>query len=831
MFGLALAIPRLTWGATITVDTTYSAAGTPLTEDVLANFDSQLTVTLTYDEVPEYDISAGDGIAAANVDVVIISLTTDEDVTIAGSIGAYGRVGDITNTGSIGARTFNGAITATSFTTASSAGVYTFNENVDLSTDFTIAGTTAAIFKKDVTMRQIASSGSGAVTFEGDTVIEANSTYASTGVLTFETKTVIGTTDDDGVITRATLTLDGGSGGGEQIVIGGEFDGNISVASGHDTGITLNDGLVFAGNIENTDNEEGVITVKKTTDTSANATSVGVTIKGQIGTDGSTHINGLTLEDDSKLTLQSIDGATVISYIDTLTLGSGSTLAFGSDDYNIDIDDDAAFAVTDQVIDLADHNVVVGASPITASDATEIKVKLSADDDFGSLTTTASTNSSINAEATITPEVDYLLEGSKNFAVIATAQSSQAVINVADDTAVYGFTMTFDDDADDHILTVTRKNIDTTNFDLSDNAEKVGAIIDDMVDSLNTDITVVADSDTIAALVALQNTTDKADFEAAVESLAPDVSGGVSKGTFLASTELINTVDTRLSGVASGVSSGDHSYNSGLWMKAYGSDAQQDSVGGIDGFDAKVFGTAIGFDTRLSPNFYLGVAAGFADIEVDIDDGSNTDTTSYSGIVYSKLNATDQFYAEAFVTYSKNSYESTRKVVSGQNALGEFDGDQYGYKLKLGYDFNVSNVLKVTPLLSVHQSNLTTDAYTETGTSGFNLAVDKKDSDMLKLGFGLELDYKVTQNFVSTFRILSLTDSELEQVKTTSSFTGIDGDTLTSAGSSNVDKSSILAGFGLTYLGDGVCLTGNYNYETKDHYKAHSYDLLLRVEF
>ena len=252
-------------------------------------------------------------------------------------------------------------------------------------------------------------------------------------------------------------------------------------------------------------------------------------------------------------------------------------------------------------------------------------------------------------------------------------------------------------------------------------------------------------------------------------------------------------------------------------------------MNGVSGYDAGVFGTAIGVDTLISPNLTLGLAAGFSDTGVETDLFQKTDITSYTGIAYGKIGIAN-FYVDAFAAYSINSYDSYRPQPNGESAHGDYDGNQYSLKLKLGYDFQFDNTLTVTPLVSVHKSSLSIDSYSESGST-FAKDYEKKDADMLKLGFGLELGYSVRENLISTLRIISLNDTELETETTTSSFTAVTGDTINSVGASTIDKTSLVAGFGLTYFADGVSLSGNYNFETKDNFEAHSYDLLLRMQF
>ena len=793
LFGLALAIPRLTWGVTYSKNQTLAS----LTEDVLTELDGatgNVLITITSTALEDFDISFKSATTVANAtsatqDILIAPAAATAAVTIKGSLGANGRVGDITNTGT-GARTFKKTVTATSFT-AAAGGAYTFEGALDLAQNY-VGSTGNDVFKETVTIKGTFTPGGGTTTFEKATTITGG---------------IVSTADNDIINIKDTFT-------------GG-------IALNDTTALNFADGITYTGAITGLADAEGVIAIQAPV---GEAKVKGVTIVGSIGVDGGNSVERLTFDAGANLSLKNgtVAGS---SSVESFVFTGTNTLELLSD---YDIESNARVqALPGTTIKLNNHTLDLAGTEFDTDADTTIELTLNSDTDFGNIVTTANANSLFAAGTVIKPTIDYLIDGdTKDYTIIDTAddqEDAQHVIATESNTALYTFTV--NDATNNHVLTATRKEFTNDEFNYSDNGDKVAAILEGVAeDKDGGDIQLSSGASADVGFASLAKIKTANDLVAAVETLDPDVSGGVSKGTFLASSEFINTVDSRLTSVTSGASSGDHHYSSALWMKAYGGKAEQEAVDGIAGYDADVFGTAIGFDTLISSNLTLGVAVGFSDTDVETSSIQNTDITSYTGIAYGKFGISN-FYADAFAAYSKNSYKSTRTIFNSQSASADYDGDQYSFKLKLGYDFKLSDSLKLTPLVSIHNSSLTTDAYSETGTSGLNLDVDKKDTDMLKLGLGLEVGYALSDYLVSSFRIMGVSDSELETVKATSSFSNITGDTLTTKGATSIDKSSILAGFGLTYLGDAVSLSGNYNYETKEKYKAHSFDLLLRVEF
>ncbi|MGS1401223.1 autotransporter outer membrane beta-barrel domain-containing protein (plasmid) [Pseudomonas aeruginosa] len=173
-----------------------------------------------------------------------------------------------------------------------------------------------------------------------------------------------------------------------------------------------------------------------------------------------------------------------------------------------------------------------------------------------------------------------------------------------------------------------------------------------------------------------------------------------------------NAINSRL-GSSSGMSSGDVLQETGVWIKALHSDADQNRRNQIEGFSADTDGIIIGADGKLNEQTTLGLAYSYATSDVDSDDGNSTDVKSQALIAYGSWKQGPVF-VDASLTFGKNDNESKRHI-AGTTAKGDYDSDLFGLNVLGGYGFNVGDGYIVEPRAALRYSNLKIDGYTEKG--------------------------------------------------------------------------------------------------------------------
>lgn len=213
----------------------------------------------------------------------------------------------------------------------------------------------------------------------------------------------------------------------------------------------------------------------------------------------------------------------------------------------------------------------------------------------------------------------------------------------------HGLGFTLANSGEDLTLTV---NKDAT-LDYSDNADEVNDEVDEAF---------AGDSTLLAAL---NNIASANELNEALETLSPNVDGGILMvGSLLAGTAAGQTVSTRLANLrtgTTGLAAGDAwAGERNFWMQGFGTFADQDDREGFDGFDVAIGGFALGVDTPLSVNLTAGLVFSYASTSVNSDSsGNQSQIDSYQATVYG-AHEFGPYFLDSMVSLAYNDYEGGR---------------------------------------------------------------------------------------------------------------------------------------------------------------------------
>lgn len=191
-----------------------------------------------------------------------------------------------------------------------------------------------------------------------------------------------------------------------------------------------------------------------------------------------------------------------------------------------------------------------------------------------------------------------------------------------------------------------------------------------------------------------------------------------------------------------GLSAGESTLDSSLWVKAIGSTASQDKVEQYDGYKSNTYGIVAGADKTLKNGLTVGVALTYADTSTkqkDLRSGDNSDTNTIQATAY----ASQEFgnlYVDGMLSYANHSTDAIRTANSGKLS-SDVKADQIAAKVETGYRFAVGETTTLTPFASLEYSMLDQKGYTEKGTAYQNdaLKVDGVKVNKGTVGLGTKL--------------------------------------------------------------------------------------------
>ncbi|MCB1969243.1 MAG: autotransporter domain-containing protein [Geminicoccaceae bacterium] len=333
-----------------------------------------------------------------------------------------------------------------------------------------------------------------------------------------------------------------------------------------------------------------------------------------------------------------------------------------------------------------------------------------------------------------------------------------------------------------------------------------------------------------------------------IESTVPTVDTGNSVAAIGMTGAMFDLADGQLAmmntGGATGVASGDSNDLGGLhfWLQGFGSNSTQDERGGIQGYDADVWGLAAGVDTRnLREDTTLGISFGYANTSVDSKNANRTktDVDGYQLMLYANHDMGDDFFANGMLLGGLGKNDQTRHDVGGipgLHAKADYDSWTAGARVAVGKNFQTGegNRVKLTPQLFAEYVHFSSDSYDEDGAAGANLSVDGADQDILNLGVSLQAEKSfelengaiLKPNVHASYKYDVIGDS----ADTSASFTA-GGSTFDTKALDPAD-STFQAGVGLKLIEtNGWDVTANYDYTFKSDYDSHSGFLRVAYEF
>ncbi|WP_324732520.1 autotransporter family protein [Pseudomonas paeninsulae] len=313
------------------------------------------------------------------------------------------------------------------------------------------------------------------------------------------------------------------------------------------------------------------------------------------------------------------------------------------------------------------------------------------------------------------------------------------------------------------------------------------------------------------------------------EQLAPQVNGGSTSAAVSGQNLVSNVTGNRTSSVRQGLSSGDALTETGVWVQALYSDANQDLRDGIAGYNAYSRGIAVGADGKLNDQLTLGLAYSFLNTDVNSNTGNDTEVEGHAFTLYSGYEL-GNYFLDGSLTYGVNDNSSERHIATTK-AKGDYDSNLLGVNLVGGYSYHLSNELLIEPRLAARYSQVEIDGYREKGSSAA-LKVEGQRYEVGELGAGIRLagSFAVGQGTLEPqAKLMAYHDFIADQAASTSTFV-LGGTPFTTFGAKPA-RNSYEAGVGLDYHLGAVTLGASYDYVGKSDFDADTFTAKVRYDF
>ena len=321
----------------------------------------------------------------------------------------------------------------------------------------------------------------------------------------------------------------------------------------------------------------------------------------------------------------------------------------------------------------------------------------------------------------------------------------------------------------------------------------------------------------------------------AVTQTLPTVAGNTSNaiGNTLSG---INRVIQARQGDNSGLSSGDAPQaEDNLWIKTFGSWAEQDEREGISGFDADTQGLAIGADAAVSDNTRLGLAFAYAQTNLDNDSNiapQSADIDTFQLIGYGSYALAPNTELNFQLDGGQNRTDSKRNMpFADATAKADFDGYNVHAGVGIGHSMRLSEQLTFVPSARADYTWIESESYREKGAGALNLDVDSNDAEELLLSVDGKVEYSLSDATVVSANLGAGYDVIDEDSSITSTYAGASGAAFKTPGL-DLEPWLARAGFGLSHtLASGTEVSLRYDAEARSDFTNQGASLKARWAF
>lgn len=260
---------------------------------------------------------------------------------------------------------------------------------------------------------------------------------------------------------------------------------------------------------------------------------------------------------------------------------------------------------------------------------------------------------------------------------------------------------------------------------------------------------------------------------------------------------------------------------------------------GIPGFNA--LGSGVGFVADVPVTGYgpfcgspfltkIGAAGSYAGTRLRNNPNvMDSNITSWQGILYFTVDY-NLFFMDGTVAWATNHYINTRHTFLGQNARGDFYGEQKTSRLNVGLNLPMGN-LEVAPYFTTRNLKITQNPYVERGAPGENLSIKRRTAISQQGGGGVRFfDVSQIEDFLPEVHVLFLTELKSPNLSTQAIF--VEGSPSFLTLGPPLAKQSIVFGFSASgVVVPGLIVTLAYDLETRNNFWSNYGSIKVRWIF
>ncbi len=490
------------------------------------------------------------------------------------------------------------------------------------------------------------------------------------------------------------------------------------------------------------------------------------------------------------------------------------------------------------------HVVTAGTTANVTGDYTQtangtLRIGVGDDTTYGKLVVSGTATLPSNAKVDVNVTDTNFSFSATSMADIISAGTlaSDGTFSVTDNSALFDFSAVKDGNTVDLTLAAASNGISVETA-VSDSgnvgARGVATVLQSQVTAFTNNGT-TGDSGMDAVVSALGSLGTSQQVADAASQTVPLLTGGSAQAADSALSGINRVVQARIEGNR-GLSSGDRFYGDRhVWLKPFGSWADQDDRGGVSGFDADTWGLALGVDGTLSAATRLGAA--FAYAQADVDGNSTVAPQSaevdvYQLIAYGSHSLDANTDLDFQLGIGKNSNSGRRQIAFMSSvATSSYDSTTAHVGIGVSRALQWNERTSFIPSLRADYTWIEDENYTESGAGALNLSVASRSTEQLILALDGNLAHAVNDRATLTANLGVGYDTVGERASITAAFAGAPNAAFVTQGI-KPERWLGRGGLGVVYqLKDGLEVNARYDAEVREDFSNQTASVNLRMPF
>lgn len=285
-----------------------------------------------------------------------------------------------------------------------------------------------------------------------------------------------------------------------------------------------------------------------------------------------------------------------------------------------------------------------------------------------------------------------------------------------------------------------------------------------------------------------------------------------------------------------GLSAGDSVLNDrAVWVKPFGSWANQDDRDGVAGYKATTAGFALGADAAVNDRTRLGVALAYAHANVDGNSNlapQSVDVDVFQLIGYGSYDLDERTALNFQLDAGQNRNSGRRSIgFADSTAEADYNSTTAHAGIGLGRTLMLREHTSFTPSVRADYTWIRDQHYTESGADALNLDVPSRSTRAMVIGVDGKLAHKLGEQTVISASLGVGYDTLNERASINAAYAGAPGAAFTTYGM-DISPWMVRGGFGLTHTtASGVEITARYDAEGRSDFINQTASVKVRMPF